>query len=295
MNAARLLAALAAALGLAGCAGTASAPRAPATQAAQSTHAAQAAPSLEAHFAHASGHWQPARLAGKPLPVQADFIVAADGSGTHTTLQAALDALPPRGSTERQSVLRIRPGTYRERPCLRDKAPVLIAGDPADAAAVRIVAGVRHATPKAPEAAAHACHAHHGHAVHGTSGSATFWVASNNVQLRHLTVENDAGPAAGQAVALATRGDRIQLDDVRLLGHQDTLLVRRPRVAADTAGRVWIDASLVAGSVDFVFGDATLAITRSTLLSRAGRGPEAGGYVLAPSTRPGERGLPDCL
>jgi pectin methylesterase-like acyl-CoA thioesterase/pectate lyase len=253
-----------------------------------------AVPTLQAHFAHALGDWLPERLAGTPLPARANFVVAADGSGTHTTLQAAFDALPARGSTAARSVVHIRPGTYRERPCLRGKAPVLIAGDPADAAAVRIVAGVRHATPKAPDAEAHACHAHRGHAVHGTSGSATFVIASSDVQLRHLTVENDAGAGAGQAVALYTRGDRIQLDDVRVLGHQDTLLVRRPSrtdETADTAGRVWIDASLVAGDVDFVFGDATLAVTRSTLLSRAGRGPDAVGHVLAPSTRPGQRGF----
>ncbi len=260
--------------------------------------AAPPVPTVAGHFVHplgtALGDWQPTPLAGTPLPARADFVVAADGSGTHTTLQAALDALPARGSTTARSVIRLRPGTYRERPCLRDKAPVLIAGEPADAAAVRIVAAVRHATPKAPEADAHACHAHRGQAVHGTSGSATFVVASNDVQLRHLTVENEAGAEAGQAVALTTRGDRIQIDDLRVLGHQDTLLARRPANAEDAAGRVWIDASLVAGTVDFVFGDATLAITRSTLLSRAGRGgpgAEAGGIVLAPSTRPGQRGF----
>lgn len=313
MNAAGLLAALLAALGLLGCAGGGQATGAGAPARPGGLHPPLyppqypplhpaphlAEPTLESHFLHPGDDWRPAALAGTPLPARADFVVAADGSGTHTTLQAALDALPARGSTAQRSFVLIKPGTYRERPCLRDKAPVLIAGDAADATAVRIVHGVRHATPKAPEAEAHACHAHRGHAVHGTSGSATFWVASDDVQLRHLSVENDAGPGAGQAVALATRGDRIQLDDVQLWGHQDTLLLRRPhaagqlpdRAAARAPGRVWIDASLVAGDLDFVFGDATAAITRSTLLSRAGRGPEAGGYVLAPSTRPGERGF----
>jgi len=236
---------------------------------------------------HAGDRWVPATLQGTPLP-RADLVVAADGSGTHTTLQAAFDALPARGSTSARTTILVRPGTYRERPCLRDKAPVLLAGDTADAAAVRIVAATSHATPKAPEADAHPCHAHRGHAVHGTSGSATLIVASSDVQLRRLTVENEARDA--QAVALTLRGDRIQLDGVRLMGWQDTLLLRRPAPPSpDNAGRVFIANSVIAGDVDFVFGDATAHITDSTLLSRAGR--SRGGHVLAPSTRPGQRGF----
>lgn len=232
---------------------------------------------------HGTDRWQPPALQATPLPARADFVVAADGSGTHTSVQAAFDALPARGSTSTRLTVFIKPGTYRERPCLRDKAPVLVAGDAADAGAVRIVAAVSHTTPKAPEADAHACHPHRGHAVHGTSGSATMVLASGDVQLRHLTVENEARDA--QAVALTLRGDRLHLDDVRLLGFQDTLLARRPAAGSpDAAGRAYIDGSLIAGDVDFVFGDATLVIHRSTLLSRAWR--SAGGHVLAPSTRP---------
>ena len=245
---------------------------------------ARAAVSTEDWLLHAGERWVPAALQGTPLP-RPDLVVAADGSGTHSTLQAAFDALPARGSTTARTTILVRPGTYRERPCLRDKTPVLLAGDTADATAVRIVAAVSHATPKAPEADAHPCHAHRGHPVHGTSGSATFVVASSDVQLRQLTVENEARDA--QAVALTLRGDRIQLDGVRLLGWQDTLLLRRP--APDAAGRMHIANSLIAGDVDFVFGDATALITDSTLLSRAGR--SRGGHVLAPSTRPGQRGF----
>lgn len=235
---------------------------------------------------NASDRWQPPDLRNAALPARADFVVAADGSGTHTTLQAAFDALPARGSSTARVIVRIKPGTYRERPCLLNKAPVLVAGDPADAAAVRIVAAVSNATPKAPDADAHACHPHRGHVTHGTSGSATLVLASGDVQLRHLTVENEARDA--QAVALTLRGDRIHLDDVRLLGFQDTLLARRPPAdSPDAAGRAYIDGSLIAGDVDFVFGDGTLVIHRSTLLSRAGRlGTVRGGHVLAPSTRP---------
>ena len=121
-------------------------------------------------------------------------------------------------------------------------------------------------------------------------------VFSDDVQLAHLTIANDAmaavhqgvgyPPAAGesggaQAVALMTRGDRLQLEQVRLIGHQDTFYVRGP------GARVYVHKSLIAGDVDFIFGDATLVVDNSTVQSRAGRRtPGNGGHVLAPSTAP---------
>jgi pectin methylesterase-like acyl-CoA thioesterase len=97
-------------------------------------------------------------------------------------------------------------------------------------------------------------------------------------------------------VALTTAGDRIQLENVRLSSHQDTFYARRPAPAAPA--RVFVRASRIAGDVDFVFGNATLVITASTLHSRGDRigregreGSQAatGGIVLAPSTPPGVR------
>nr|WP_255719396.1 pectinesterase family protein [Pelomonas sp. P8] len=127
-------------------------------------------------------------------------------------------------------------------------------------------------------------------------------VFSDDVQLLHLTIANDAldgvrqgqgyppgaGEAGGaQAVALTVAGDRIQLDGVRLLGHQDTFFARRPEPGR--AGRVLVRHSLIAGDVDFIFGDATLVVQHSTVLSRTGRRtPGERGIVLAPSTAAGQ-------
>ena len=146
--------------------------------------------------------------------------------------------------------------------------------------------------------AAHPCYPDRAAAVFGTPGSATMVIASDDVQAAHFTVANDAmdgvrdgigypsgaGESGGaQAVALMTRGDRIQLHNMRLLGHQDTLYVKR--AAPDQAARVYVQASLIAGDVDFIFGNATLVLERCTVLSRAGRRtPGHGGHVLAPST-----------
>lgn len=237
-----------------------------------------------------------------------DLVVAADGSGHHRSLQAALDALPPAGSGTRRQVVRLKPGLYRETLCVRGKAPFALVGDAADASAVRIVDGRYNAQPAGPGGAAvNPCVAAATSAAAsgtvGTAGSATLAVFSDDVQLAHLTVANDAldavrdgqgyPPGAGesggaQAVALMTQGDRIQLHDVRLVGHQDTLYVRAAPGAA--AARVVVEHSLVAGDVDFIFGDATLVVRHSTVLSRGGRRtPGERSHVLAPSTAAAQR------
>lgn len=245
------------------------------------------------------GDWQPQPLLDAAR-WPADFIVAADGSGTHRTLQAAIDAVPARGVESRRYFIRLRPGSYRETVCLQDKAPVSLYGDPADAAAVTLVDGHYSAKPKRPGVdAANACVPNLAAATYGTSGSATLSLFSDEVHLAHLTIVNDAmdgvragvgyppqvGEAGGaQAVALMTRGDRLQLQDVRLLGHQDTFYAASPAEALKPA-RVWVNASLIAGDVDFVFGNARLVIEVSDIVSRAGRrSPGEGGIVLAPST-----------
>ncbi|MDH4390777.1 MAG: pectinesterase family protein, partial [Aquabacterium sp.] len=257
------------------------------------------------HLAQGAEPWQPAAPgpADWALP---DAVVAADGSGSHRSLQAAIDAMP--ATAGRRQVVQLRPGVYRGPVCIRAKAPLLLVGVPDDPGAVVIVDSRYNAQPKRPGIdAAHPCHPDLAAASIGTPGSATLVVASDDVQLAHLTVENDAmarvrhgagyppgvGESGGaQAVALMVQADRVLLHRVQLLGHQDTLFVRHPPDAGPAAmlgARVLVQHSLIAGDVDFIFGDGNLVIDDSTIRSRAGRRtPGSGGHVLAPSTRPGQ-------
>lgn len=236
--------------------------------------------------------WQPeAVVASRWRP---DFVVAADGSGTHRSVQAAVDAVPaggaaPNGQSARRWFIQVKPGTYRGALCVQGKAPLAIYGTPGDAAAVVWVDGRYNALPKRPGIdAAQPCHPNLDAATHGTSGSATAIVASADVLLAHLTIVNDAterhAPAEGaQAVALMTAADRVQLEDLRLTSYQDTFYAKRP--APGAPARVFVRGSLIEGDVDFVFGNATLVIDDSTLVSRFARlGTRRGGHVLAPST-----------
>jgi len=250
------------------------------------------------YLAQGSAPWQPAVLSDSS-GWKADFIVAADGSGTHKTVQAALDAVPAAGPGAKRVHILLKPGVYREQLCVQGKEPITLYGSADNPAAAVIVQGHYNAEPKrAGIDAANPCYPDLQAASHGTAGSASVAIFSNDVQLAHLTIANDAmdrvrdgvgypagvGESGGaQAVALMTQGDKIQLENVRLLGHQDTFYVRA--VPGLAPARVYVHMSLIAGDVDFIFGNATLVIDNSTVLSRAGRRtPGSGGHVLAPST-----------
>jgi pectate lyase/pectin methylesterase-like acyl-CoA thioesterase len=251
------------------------------------------------YLAQGPAPWLPPAFDASTL--KPDFIVAVDGSGTHRTVQAAVDAVPP--NSTRRHVIRIQPGTYREKLCVAGKGPLTLLGTPGDPAAVRIVAGSWNAQRKKAGEPAHPCLPELMSETHGTPGSASVVFASDELIAAHLTIANDAmdavkngagypegaGESGGaQAVALMTLADRVLLEQVQLLGHQDTLHTRQ-RVRGETA-RVYVRGSLIAGDVDFIFGNATLVIADSTILSRAGRRvPGNGGHVLAPSTLPGQR------
>lgn len=262
---------------------------------------AQTRPQLTAEQAAAHttaaylGDWQPAELADLRTAAP-DFVVKPGDS-----VQAAIDKVPDPGQdVAKRWVIHIQPGRYRGPLCIKDKAPIALVGSALDAAAVVLVDNRFSGKPKGEHEAAHPCWPELGKATIGTSGSTTLLVQSNDVQLISLTVANDAmdgvrrgeayppgvGESGGaQAVALTLAGDRIQLENVRLLGHQDTLYVKRP--AAGTPARQLIRHSLIAGDVDFIFGNATLVIEHSTILTRANRRtPGHGGIILAPSTAP---------
>jgi pectate lyase/pectin methylesterase-like acyl-CoA thioesterase len=255
---------------------------------------------VAAYLAQGPSPWSPPDLTNI-RSVRADFVVASDGSGTHGSLQAALDALPSVNAAARRTVIGLAQGTYRGQVCLQGKAPVAIIGLGDKPSDVRVVASRYAGESKRPGVdAGNPCLPDLSASSFGTFSSATLAIFSNDVQLAHLTVENDAmnGVRAGvgypvnvaesggaQAVAFMTQGDRIQLEDVRLLGHQDTLYVRAaPNGAGD---RVYVHNSLIAGDVDFIFGAGTLVVDNSTILSRAGRRAVGnGGHILAPSTEP---------
>lgn len=143
----------------------------------------------------------------------------------------------------------------------------------------------------------------------GTFRTAALRIDTHDFTARKLTIQNDAGygHTVGQALALYADGDRILLEDCRILGSQDTVFAaplplkeakpggfigpgeHTPRIM----GRHCYRNCYICGDVDFIFGGARAYFTDCTIFSQKPgnkKPPESPeeqmilGYVTAAST-----------
>ncbi|BEL04819.1 hypothetical protein Q0Z83_030100 [Actinoplanes sichuanensis] len=171
-------------------------------------------------------------------------VVAADGSGQYTTVQAAIDAVPANNTTRR--TITIKAGTYREIVTIPSNKPyVTLRGLGSSAAQTVIVNN------------------HSSAGGYGTSGSATVFVNGADFAASNLTISNDYGEGS-QAVAANLGGDRSVFDNVRFLGAQDTLLVNN--------NRHYVRNSYVEGTVDFIFGSGTAVFNATAIYQKRSTG-----------------------
>jgi pectinesterase len=179
--------------------------------------------------------------------------VAREASADFHTLQEAIDHAPATGE-----VIRVAPGTYREKIHIT-KSNITLVGtgkQPQD-----VVLSWNDAAISSG----------------GTSKSGTVSVNADGFKAENLIIENTwenehaRTEEGSQAVALLMSSDRAVLDQVRLLGAQDTLYANSrichenlPRdgsaPAADTpacqASRQYFRDCYIEGHVDYIFGDA---------------------------------------
>lgn len=232
----------------------------------------------------------------------------ADGRTRFATVQAAVrqahaDALAGRHAGASRLYIGIAPGVYEEAVVVpAGPLPVTLWGEGDDPDAVRLqhnlysqMPGALYAQRVGPGLDGPGTHPdiqapHRACAQReriGTDCAVVLRVRNHGFQMRRMTVANRYGQdQAGnlhQAVALLTDGaDRVQLEQVHLLGHQDTLFLRNPAPAQ--AVRVFVHRSLVAGDVDFIFGDAVAYFLRTEVRWVGGLRGARSGYVTAPNT-----------
>ncbi|MEQ4724768.1 pectinesterase family protein [Nonomuraea sp. B19D2] len=175
--------------------------------------------------------------------------VAADGSGTYRTVQAAVDAVPA-GNAGRVTIT-IAPGTYREIVRIPSTKPYITLQGLGSSAAGVVIVNNHHA------------------GEYGTSGSATAFVDGHDFIATNLTISNDfdesSASSGHQAVALNLNADRARFSNVRLLGDQDTFLV-------NNAARAYVSNSYVEGTVDFIFGGGTIVFDNCDIYEKRASG-----------------------
>jgi pectinesterase len=189
--------------------------------------------------------------------------VAADGTGNVRTVQAAVDLVPANNSST--ATITIKKGTYTGRVVVPANKPnIVFAGATGTATDVVITASRPQSTD-------------------GSDGSATVWLGSKDIEMRHLTIRNDYNESANgssQALALYVKADRQRFRNVRIIGDQDTLLVHG-------TVRAYFYKSYIEGDVDFIYGSGTSVFDNCEIFSST-RNSSNNGYVTASAT-PGAR------
>ena len=231
------------------------------------------------------------------------YTVAADGSGTHTTVQDAITAANSSGSNSRVYIL-VKSGTYRELVCVKGSVPITLYGADTDATKVTI-AFDNYNGKTVDTTKTNACAAPSG-ATYGTSGSSTFFSSSPGFQAQNLTIANDFAEGTLtsniQAVALTVQGDQQVFQNVRFIGNQDTLQVKSP--ATGTVARSYFKNSYIEGDTDFIFGRGTAVFDGCTIVYVSGRKtnsthiapstetPNSFGFLIINSKMVGDSGMP---
>jgi pectinesterase len=163
------------------------------------------------------------------------LVVAADGSGQFTNVQAAINAVPQNTGPTNWCVILVKPGIYKELIYVqREKHFVRLLGeDPAKT----VLTYDLHANLPGPD----------GKPI-STFRTPSTVIDADDFTAENLTFQNSAGPQ-GQALAVRLDGDRVIFRNCRFLGWQDTIFCDR--------GRHYFENCYIAGAVDFIFGGAT--------------------------------------
>ncbi|MFB6320730.1 pectinesterase family protein [Saccharicrinis sp. FJH54] len=201
--------------------------------------------------------------------IDADIVVAQDGSGDFTTLQAAINAVPSNQS-DRRTVIFIKNGLYNTEKLLipSNKLNVTLIGESRDQTIISY-----HIYDCESPASGNKCPAED--AVLWTGDvirtSATLTIMGAGFRAENLTIQNTAGPV-GQALAITVQADKTVFVNCNILGYQDTIYLW-------TSGkRSYFKNCLVLGRTDYIYG-AGIGFFDACEIRSFG-----GGYITAPST-----------
>lgn len=194
-------------------------------------------------------------------------VVAFDGSGTHTSVQAAIHAAPTNATAAKPHRILVKPGAYKEHVAIpADKPFIQLLGEPGQAANTVITMGtnVKTPDPAKPEK------------LLSTEDSSTVHITASDFTARNITFENTTTREDKvQALACFITGDRVAFSGCRFLGWQDTL---RPDAPQGKIARQYFRDCEITGHVDFIYAAGTGVFDRCRI------GCRADGYITAAST-----------
>lgn len=180
-----------------------------------------------------------------------DIVVAEDGSGDYTSIQAAINAVP--NNQAQRTLIYVKAGTYKEKvTTTASKQNVSIIGENAE----NVILTWNDYYPNT-----------------SASESYTFLADIAGLYVENLTIENTASKefnGVGQALAVRTIGDSMAFKNCKYLGFQDTYYAHK--------NRNYNLNCYVEGGTDFIYGDATSVWDSCTIHCLKG-----GQYITAPA------------
>ncbi|KAI7739808.1 hypothetical protein M8C21_024272, partial [Ambrosia artemisiifolia] len=173
--------------------------------------------------------------------IQANFVVAQDGSGGFSTITNAIEAAENQRIGTDRVVIYVKKGIYKENIIIKKSMTnLLLYGDGIDATVItndrNIYDGVL------------------------TSNTATVQVWGHGFIAIGITFENTAGPEKQQAIALLSASDLSIFYKCSFKGYQDTLCILE--------NRQFYRECDIYGTVDFIFGDASAVLQNCNIYVR---------------------------
>ena len=199
-----------------------------------------------------------------PTPKLFDAVIAADGSGNYTAIQAAIDAAPT-GRTQPWLIF-VKNGTYNGHVDIPATKPYInMIGQNRDSV---IISGARlcGASATYPDSG-----------VYSVDPGATVVVKSANCYFENICFENKFGyqlQSGPQALAIYTNSDKMIFKNCWLRSYQDTYLT-----GSQVAGRGYLVNCLIQGAVDFIYGMGDFFFDKCTIMCTR----PSGGYIVAPN------------
>lgn len=190
------------------------------------------------------------------------IVVDQQGKGNFKTIQEAVNSV--RDHMQFKVTITVKAGIYKEKLVIPSwKKNISIIGENRE---TTIISGDDFSGKPFPS------RDFTGNNKYSTYTSYTVLVQGNDCSLENLTIENTAG-RVGQAVALMVEADRFIARNCNVLGNQDTLYTAKN-------GRNYFQNCLIAGTTDFIFGEATAVFMDCTVKSLSNS------YITAASTTP---------
>ena len=194
-----------------------------------------------------------------------DLIVAKDGSGNYTTVQAAINAAPT-GLTAPYYIY-IENGTYTEVITIPSNKPfIYLIGQSVAKTILTYNNGASTSNGSG--------------GTLGTSGSGSFNINATDFTAQNITFQNTFGDGS-QAVAVIINADRAAFKNCRFMANQDTLYTK------GTSARAYFKNCYIDGNIDFIFGSSIALFDSCTIYAKT-RTTAGSSYMTAANTPAGQ-------